>query len=323
MRATKFLCLVHVGYAAFSCKLMQQNIGHFEKFNERYDDIMSGLYGGLVIIKEKMSTLPDSERKAALYILENPREIIHLTVGELAEKSQTSKAAIIRMCRSLELKGFQDLRMRIAGDISATAGEKSRDIKPNEEADSIIQKMTVNSVLAVRNTATILDKDEIERAASSIGNAQRIHFFGIGSSLIIAKDAAQKFQRIKKNATAVADLHQIATLVATMEKDDVLFIVSFSGETKACLQAVNLGKEYGVKTISLTSCGSNSISRIAEVNLFVSPMKEAMLRSGATSSRIAMFHALDILFMIIATRDYEKIIQHIDETRVAISKLDY
>lgn len=299
------------------------NYGIEIKSNEGYDKFMSGLYGGLAILKEKVSILPDSERKAAMYILENPGEVIQLTVGELAEKSQTSKAAIIRMCRSLELKGFQDLRLRIAGDITSVGEEQSRDIRPNEATDSIIQKMTGNSVLAVRNTAAILDKSEVEKAAALMGEARSIRFFGIGSSMIIAKDAAQKLQRIKKNATAAADLHELAVQVATMEKYDVLFVVSFSGETKECQQALELGKEYGVKTISLTGSGSNSVSNIANIKLFVSPTKEAMLRSGATSSRIAMLHAMDILFMVIATRDYENIIQHIDETRAAIKKLNY
>lgn len=282
---------------------------------------MSGLYGGLVLLKEKLDELPDSEKKAAMYILENPREAIQSTINDLAEKSQTSNAAIIRLCHSLGLKGFQDLRLRIVGDIMSTGETVSRDISPNEPTESIIQKMTDNSVQAIRNTAGILNAIEIEKAAEAIGKARSIHFFGIGSSLIIAMDAVQKLQRIKKNSTAVADLHQLAVHTATMDKDDILFGISFSGDTEEVQKALRLGKDYGVKTISLTGLGSNPVSSYADIKLFVSPLKEAMLRSGATSSRIAMLHALDILFMSIATKDYEKTIQYIDETRSAISKL--
>lgn len=283
---------------------------------------MSGLNGGLAMLKGMLLKLPDSEKKAAAYILENPREVVRFTINDLADKSGTSNAAIIRLCHSLGLKGFQDLKLRIAGDVMSTSEVVSRDIYPNETTDLIIRKMTGNGVQAIRDTAGTLSVVGIESAVEAIVNAKNIHFFGLGSSMIIAMDAVQKLQRVKKNAAASVNLHQLAVNIANMEKEDVLFAVSFSGYTEEVQKALQLGKQYGVKSISLTGVGSNPVSDLADIRLFVTPLKEAMFRSGATSSRIAMLHAMDILFMSIATRDYENTIKYIDETRSAIKNLN-
>src|SRR5690606_20756427 len=78
---------------------------------------MSFMTGGLVMLSEMLPKLPPSESKIAAYILKNPKESISLTASELGKQSNTSSAAVIRLCKSLDLKGFQDLKLRIAGDL--------------------------------------------------------------------------------------------------------------------------------------------------------------------------------------------------------------
>src|SRR4051812_6061065 len=106
---------------------------------------MSSANGGLVMLNEMVNTLPPSEKKIARYILNHPQEAISLTAVELGKRSSTSGAAVIRLCKSLDLKGLQDLKLRIAGDLQKTTEHGFRDIEPNEPIMSIIDKMTNNS----------------------------------------------------------------------------------------------------------------------------------------------------------------------------------
>ncbi len=74
--------------------------------------------GGLAIIQSMKHKLPPSERKLADYILAHPHKAIESTVNEISALANSSDAAVIRLCKSLGLKGFQDLKMRVAGDLA-------------------------------------------------------------------------------------------------------------------------------------------------------------------------------------------------------------
>jgi DNA-binding MurR/RpiR family transcriptional regulator len=274
--------------------------------------------GGLKMLQNMLEQLPASERKIAQFILENPQSILNSTVNDIGAQAKTSGAAVIRLCKSLGLNGFQDLKVRIAGDLVKPAEQGYRDIEPGESYFSIVQKTTSNSIQSIRDSAEIINYEELERAVQTLLSAQNVHFFGIGASNIIAKDAQQKFLRIQKNATAFTDTHLVATLIANAKKDDVVFAISHSGETAEVIKVISLAKERGVKTISLTKYGQSSVASSADIKLFTSYSGEPAFRSAATSSRLAQLYMMDILFLSMATVQYEQTVQAIDQTRDAI-----
>ncbi|SET06918.1 transcriptional regulator, RpiR family [Oceanobacillus limi] len=282
---------------------------------------MSFMTGGLVMLTEMLPLLPPSEKKIASYIIENPEEAVTLTALELGKRSSTSGAAVIRLCKSLDLKGFQDLKFRIAGDLQKTNDQGFRDVEPNEPLPSIIEKMTNNSIQTIRETVELLSTDELKKAVDLLRNANKIHFIGVGASGIIAHDAQQKFLRINKMAYAFSDIHMAATLVANAEQGDVVVGISFSGETQEVANVLELAKRNNIKTISLTRYGSSNVTEQADIRLYTSATKEPTFRSGATSSRIAQLQVIDILFMCVASLQYDQTVKHIDTTRDAIDFL--
>lgn len=279
---------------------------------------MTPTRGGLVMLSEMLDRLPPSERKIAEYILEDPHTAVTCTASDLAERSLTSGAAVIRLCKSLGLKGFQELKLKIVGDLQTKEVVGYRDINPQESHGSVLQKMTANSIQTLRETAEILNIAELEKAVERLIDARTIHFFGVGASGIIAQDAQQKFLRINKQATAFTDIHMVAMLVANVQKDDVVVGISFSGETEEVARILELANQKGATTISLTRYGITPVTEQAQIKLHTSASKEASFRSGATSSRLAQLHVIDILFMCVATQQYDETVQFLDQTREAV-----
>ncbi|UAC49155.1 MurR/RpiR family transcriptional regulator [Bacillus aquiflavi] len=277
--------------------------------------------GGLVMLSEMLPNLPPSEKKIASYILDHPEEAVSLTASELGKRSLTSGAAVIRLCKSLNLKGFQELKLRIAGDLKKNDDVGFRDIEPEESHLSLIQKMTNNTIQTIKETAEILRSEELSKAVNAVKKAKTIHFFGVGASGIIALDAQQKFLRIDKTATAFSDVHLVATLIANAHKDDVVVGISFSGETIEVAKILELANEKGITTISLTRYGTSLVTERADIRLYTSATREATHRSGATSSRMAQLHVIDILFMCVVAQAYDETIMRLDETREVIHSL--
>jgi DNA-binding MurR/RpiR family transcriptional regulator len=275
--------------------------------------------GVLKMVVNRVEQLPASEKKIAEYILDNPYEVVNCKVNELAEKTNSSGAAVIRLCKSLGLNGFQDLKVRIAGDLGKPEEPGYRDIEPDETAEMIVQKTLNNSIQSLRDSSEVINYEELKKAIDALLKAKNVHFFGIGASSIIAVDAQQKLLRINKSATAFSDAHLVATLIANAEPNDVVFSISFSGETIEVIEVTKLAKEQGIQTISLTKYGPSSVAALADINLYTSYSKEAPFRSAATSSRLAQLFIIDILFLSMATEQYEETVKSIDKTREAIS----
>jgi len=282
---------------------------------------MSYVKGGLVILKEMLNSLPPSEKKIAQYILDNPEEAILQTAIMLGEKSNTSSAAVIRLCKSLGLSGFQELKIRVAGDLQAEENTEYRDIEPNEGLKNIMNKVTSNTIQTLRETMDIMSEKNLAAAVSALTKAKSILFIGVGASFIAANDAEQKFLRINKNAYAFSDVHMAATSIANKGKEDVVVGISFSGNTEEIAKLLKLAKHKNCTTISITKYGNSLVSKWTDILLHTSAAKEATFRSGATSSRIAQLHIIDILLMCLASMGYEETIKHLDETRKAVNFL--
>jgi len=210
------------------------------------------------------------------------------------------------------------LKVRIAGDLGKPEEPGYRDIERDETAEMIVQKTLNNSIQSLRDSSEVINYEELKKAVDVLLKAKNVHFFGIGASSIIAVDAQQKLLRINKSATAFSDAHLVATLIANAEPDDVVFTISFSGETIEVIEVTRLAKEQGIQTISLTKYGPSSVAALADINLYTSYSKEAPFRSAATSSRLAQLFMIDILFLSMATEQYEETVKAIDKTREAI-----
>ncbi|SES38779.1 MurR/RpiR family transcriptional regulator [Salipaludibacillus aurantiacus] len=275
------------------------------------------------MLNEIKNKLPPSEKKIAEFILAQPHEAIHCTATRLGELSSTSSAAVIRLCKSLGLKGFQELKLRITGDLQKSSDIQYSNIEPGESQESIVKKVTNNGLQAITETTEMVNYESLSAAVKALQNADKMHFFGVGASGIIAQDAYQKFLRMNKAVSYFSDIHNAAMYIANVGKDDVVFGISFSGETFETLKMLELANERGATTISLTRYGNSSIAANADINLFISAAREvpAPFRSGATSSRLAQLHMIDILFVSVLTDQYDIASDYLKEISKAMNFL--
>ena len=67
-------------------------------------------------IRAQLPDLTPSGRRIAETVLDNPHGIVHLTVTDLADHTNTSVATVVRFCQDIGLRGFQDLKIRLASE---------------------------------------------------------------------------------------------------------------------------------------------------------------------------------------------------------------
>lgn len=275
--------------------------------------------GGLLRIREALHTIRPAELNAANYILKHPEEVVSLSVKELAEKSNSSQSAIIRLCQSIGVKGFSELKVRIAGDLQGADQftHRFKEILPGDDIQTIINNVSTNNVYSIHETLKVLDSNEMKRGSEAIFKANRIDFYGAAASQIIAQDAQQKFLRINKHCTAYADAHLQLTSSVTLTESDVAIGISYSGETNHVLKAIENAKETNAVTIGITRYGQNSLAKLVDICLYTSSI-ESDVRSSATASRIAQLNIIDILFRAVASLSYDTTVHYLNKSHDVI-----
>lgn len=278
--------------------------------------------GGLTLLRESLPSIKPSEKNAANYILAHPAEVVKLSVQELAVKSGSSEAAVIRLCKSIGVTGYRELKLKIAGDLQNESGNKNAfgEIKPNDTVAHLMEAIAEKHTQSISQTMQVNEPAAIEQAVSMISRARKIDFYGVGASYLVAQDGEQKFGRIGKWCTAYSDAHQQLASAANLTFGDVAFAISYSGETDQLLSVIKQAKEAGATTIVMTKLGSNRLQELADIQLFT-VAKEARIRSAATSSRIVQMYLMDIIYTAVAGRDYEHTIDALEKSRQAIQQV--
>lgn len=270
----------------------------------------------LLKLHEIRDNLTAVGRKIDDYVLENTAEIPRLSVNELATKSRTSDASVLRFCKYLGYDGYRQFIVNMSasiGMVDENAADPYTDIQPGDELATIINNVSLSNRKSIEDTMSIIDRDEIAKAVNVIDKAVKIDFYGVGASGIVCMDAQQKFMRINKMCHAYIDGHSQLTAATLLKRGDIAVAVSNSGTTIDILDSVDIAKRCGATVIAITRYKKSELAEKADIVLSISA-PEFTMRSAATGSRIAMLNVIDILFMGVASGEYKDVKKYLVKT---------
>ena len=188
--------------------------------------------GCLERIRNIYSSLNSAERKAAQFILENPKKIIHFSITELSNSSHVSDATVFRLCQKLGYKGYQDLKINLAGAVIEPFQNINEDISEDDEMYIIMQKLLHLDIDNLENTVKVNKSEEIEKAVQFITCADQLLFFGMAGSGALAVDACNKFIRTGLRCSVQTDSHWQAIYASLLKKTMLYLLFPIQAVTK-------------------------------------------------------------------------------------------
>lgn len=272
-------------------------------------------------VRSIYDSLSNAEKKIADYFLSNIENVFNKPIAQLAEEAGVSKVAWVRFCKDIGFDGLKDLKKALFAQmrekVDETVSDPFSDIRDVANTKSLIEGIKYNSILALQDTAELLDPDTLETAAKAILNARSVRIFGVGASGMVGQDLHSKLMRIDKNSYFSSDHHSQLTYAASMTDQDVAVLISMSGTTTEILEILSLVKRYGTPTIALTKYSKTPLALNADTVLYISS-PEITMRSGAMSSRLAQLMVIDALFTAVAHMDYDSIAGILEKSHESI-----
>lgn len=253
-------------------------------------------------IRMRLPSLTPLEGKVAADILARKDITTETPLKQVAEGSGVSEAMVVKVAKKLGFGGFREFRQGLIDYYAQDSAMMHSEISSSDTSGEIVQKVFRTAMQALEETFAILDLEAFDRAGDFISRARHRDFYGLGGSAQIARDISHKFLRIGIRSAVFDDAHMMMMSAALLGPDDVAIAFSHSGTTSAVLEAIELARRNGARTIAITNYPDSPVARAVDVVLCSTAQNSPLLGENATA-RIAQLNLLDALFVAVAQRD--------------------
>lgn len=266
--------------------------------------------GALIRLRGVYPSLKAAVQKVASLILRQPEMVIYASVNEVAAAAGVSEATVMRFCRTLGFKGFQDFKIAMARELVAPPTRLPEDAGPATLVRSIFKA----NVAALEETLEVLEMRQLLQAEQVIENCRRLIIGGLRGSALAAQYAAIRFAPLGMDLHCFTEAHQMSMSAALLGREDVLLAISHSGGTQGILTSARVSKDNGARVLAITSNPLAPLSRMADLVLVnaVREMATAPDCLAALPSQISIIDSLATLLQ----RDRQ------DEARANLAKIE-
>ena len=258
---------------------------------------------------KRMEGFTHQEQAVARYILDHVEEIQQMSTEELARVSYTSKATVVRLCKKLEVEGYQELKLKLVS-------EMVQNIRVNQllSKEPITEKSTFPDIIhtlpklydkAITDTELCMDRNVMIRICNRIKAADRIDIYGSGISYILAQSAAFKFATLGMECAAYESVNA-HYLSAGKKKKTVSFVITFTGANKNMIETARYLKETTeTYVVGIVGRHNEEIRKWCHEIVEI-PSRDSLLSLKVITSFTATTYVLDIFFSMLLAQTYEK-----------------
>lgn len=272
----------------------------------------------LLLLRESMGSLSNTEQDIAAYILSDPQVAMELSIHELAKQTFSSPSSVIRLCHRLGFEGYKVFRRTITYELALRQQSKleaQQELKHSDSLEEIVEKITQKNILSLEDTKNLIDIQTLQECLWLIRKARCIYLFGLGASLIAAKDLYLKLLRLNKLCVINEDWHSQLVQARNATEKDLGIVISYSGNTAEVIECMKAMKDTATPIIAITRCVTTPVSELADQKLYTTA-NESIFRSGAMSSRISQLNIIDILYTALANSQYEDSMAQLSRTHI-------
>ncbi len=258
-------------------------------------------------LAEELPELTPEARKAATYVLENPRDVGVSTVREIAEAANVKPNTIVRMARQVGFEGYDDFRdpfreaiRRGQADFPVRA-RWLQDIRKSGNMGGLYADMVQDTLRNLEETFAGVSAEQLKAAAEDIWNSRNVFVLGVGINnsnarnfTYLASTGMVQFHAIPRSGSSPVDD------LAWADKRDVLIAITCKPYRTEVVEAVRIAREQGMTVISLSDSPASPILRAAQHGFVVSVDTPQFFPSSA--SIIALLETL-LSFVIAVASD--------------------
>ena len=239
------------------------------------------------IIDLHFDELTELEQEIARYFLQVDTIQDDLSSQNVAQKLHISQAALTRFAKKCGFTGYREFIFQYQHQIDNQNLQLSTH-------NPLIQGVLRSYSNMREQTQELINENQIERRANMIEDAERVYFFGTGSSGLVAREMKLRFMRLGVVCEAITDQDGFAWTTSIMDDNCLVLGFSLSGATQSILDSLLDAKEMGAKTVLFTSVPNKENQLYTETVLVASHNQSSYIQR--ISSQLPMLFWIDLIY---------------------------
>lgn len=252
-----------------------------------------------VTIKSHYNTFTRAEKHIADYVLASARDVLYMSITELANACSVGDTSVFRFCRHLGKNGYQDFKVDLAQAVSDTHMPpltESCIVESADSADVMIQKVLNNNIAVLQETYQLIDPVTLATTTRWLTDAPHICFFGVGASSASALEASNRFLRVTPKTECVLDARMQLMRASLMDQGDVAILFSYTGATKETVAIAKAASDAGAHTICISRFSHSPLAELCDL-LYLCGGNEGPLQSGSLNVKTSQLFLMEVLYI--------------------------
>lgn len=240
----------------------------------------------LPLIESAYADMTPTEKTIARYFLDSntPEDFSLKFVAALLA---VSEATLVRFSKKCGFKGYREFIYQYEKSLAAR--------KPAENINqSSLQVLDAYQDLLTKSYS-LIQEDQILRAAQMFSQASRVYVGGIGSSGYAAREMAYRFMRVGVDIEAFDDVDMMRMISVFRNDQDLVIGLSLSGTREELLEYLEISKKGGARTILITSTRHEHLQAYVDEIILV-PSLLHMNHGNLISPQFPLLVMIDILY---------------------------
>ena len=242
-----------------------------------------------------------------------------MRIVDLAKKAEVSEPTVVRFCRAVGCHGFQDFKLALAQQLASSPSFGKIAVTDSDSArEYTLNCLTLRSIHCLRCGESLV-LHNLEAAVEAIYNANRVEFYGFGSSAAVAFDAQHKFFRLQITSAAYSDPHLQNMSASSLKPNDVVIAISPVRAHPSPIRFDGTGKTIGQYEVIALAPSGTPVTEQASIAIEVNATEYANLHT-AIIARIAHLVMIDVLAIGVAQKG-PKLEEHLQLMQAGLSSL--
>ena len=147
-------------------------------------------------LRMKQEGMTDNESRIVDWLLQPGNLSGAPAIKDVAETLMVSEAMIVKVAKLLGFSGFRNLRAALVDYFSQSEQVLPAELAFDEAPQDVVNKVFNITLRTIMEGQSIVNVDEIHRAARFFAQANQRDLYGVGGSNAICADIQHKFLRI-------------------------------------------------------------------------------------------------------------------------------
>lgn len=242
------------------------------------------------LVSKNYKLLSETELLVWEFINKNPQLCEDICIDELAQMIHVSRTTVLRFAKHLGLSGFSELKVLLKLD------------NKTQQASHRGEEMIANSF---NNYLQKLENEDFSEVIEALQQANNIYAYGTG---LLQKNVVNEIKRSFLYANKIVDtiesLYDYECGSSLMQPNDLMIIVTYSGNDPQLVHYVKKLKLQEVKIMVISALKQNELSKYADymLNVDMDNMANAI---GPRYDRVLNYFVL-IDFLLVKLINKEK-----------------